>query len=157
MPNFSRNMSQFQSTPPRGERQNSFSRGLERWCFNPRPRAGSDVNGRDNAIEFISFNPRPRAGSDGYPVDPVRLKNVSIHAPARGATPFSVTSHTKLLSFNPRPRAGSDCEVDDETKPDRVSIHAPARGATYSVLQPRIGFWFQSTPPRGERLSRPGA
>ena len=54
------------------------------------------------------FNPRPRAGGDGV-VDRVDyLDNVSIHAPARGATDCGVL----LFQYLP------------------VSIHAPARGAT---------------------------
>ena len=78
---------------------------------------------------------------------------ISIHAPARGATPdgqragadgrnFNPRSRTgsdagarayqpKVVDFNPRSRTGSDAQrngaADDS---DAISIHAPARGAT---------------------------
>ena len=121
-------------------------------CFNPRSRAGSDILPRRVSIDYI----------------------VSIHAPARGATrrcnskPALVRFQSTLprgerlnaevgidvgISFNPRSRAGSDLYnlfIMDRVK---VSIHAPARGATYTK---RASHWteeFQSTLPRGERLS----
>ena len=57
---------------------------------------------------------------------------VSIHAPARGATPRCKDRRCPV-SFNPRAREGRDtyemllaCERD-------VSIHAPARGATAPI------------------------
>ena len=55
--------------------------------------------------------------------------DVSIHAPARGATglPFVVP------------------------QPPKVSIHAPARGATISGALIISSAAFQSTPPRGGR------
>jgi len=55
-----------------------------------------------------SFNPRPRAGGDqpGCTID--RVEGVSIHAPARGATPQSARCSRTSWRFNPRPRAGGD-------------------------------------------------
>ena len=97
----------FQSTLPRGERH-----GQRRWAaacknFNPRSREGSD--------------------SDGELVD--LLKEISIHAPARGATHVA----TNL------------------TNGAKISIHAPARGATiYTGGLAKVTL-FQSTLPRGER------
>ena len=58
-------LSKFQSTPPHGGRLNI------KQC----------VNGR------ISFNPRPRTGGDGIVEELAHAEIVSIHAPARGATP----------------------------------------------------------------------
>ena len=58
------------------------------------------------------------------------LSYISIHAPARGATPL-------LLCI---------------TLGYRISIHAPARGATGHPQQSCLAGWiFQSTLPRGER------
>jgi len=75
---------------------------------------------------------------------------VSIHAPARGAT-FSFRHRVPIVSFNPRARAGRDLFFPiitgfflfQSTRPrgarpviliiiwsEFVSIHAPARGAT---------------------------
>jgi len=60
------------------------------WCFNPRARAGRDRAAHRLQAKDQRFNPRARAGRDravpaGDPVD-----DVSIHAPARGATAVSV-------------------------------------------------------------------
>ena len=123
----------FQSTPPRGGRPASW------WGSAPCTR---------------SFNPRPRAGGDMHSV--VRRhqnENVSIHAPARGATWTTSTSRESYAMFqstpprggrplfayilrpittrfNPRPRAGGD-PFAGEFQVDHVV--------------------FQSTPPRGGR------
>ena len=80
------------------------------------------------------------------------IKTVSIHAPARGATPsfflrgwlsrsfnprsregsdsYRADKQDEKNSFNPRSREGSDVEIAKILKPVGVSIHAPARGAT---------------------------
>ena len=58
-------------------------------CFNPRPRTGGDLISRDRSGFFnLSFNPRPRTGGDDffYFFSGFAFQ-VSIHAPARGATP----------------------------------------------------------------------
>ena len=56
---------------------------------------------------------------------------ISIHAPARGATLLFANNPTYLQNFNPRSREGSDDSCI-------IPIH--------------IGLSFQSTLPRGERL-----
>ena len=121
----------FQSTLPRGERhRNSKRKNLEQ-DFNPRSREGSDerkIVKNDRACEFQSTLPRgERRDHDSLFV--LRLE-ISIHAPARGAT-LSKQQNALCLS---------------------ISIHAPARGATLHVTRGvachRI---FQSTLPRGER------
>ena len=99
----------FQSTLPRGERHLPQTR----------------------CPENVYFNPRSREGSDEDVTTKVDSLEISIHAPARGATvdPFF----------------GSLDHV--------ISIHAPARGATFGTLRsiPAASL-FQSTLPRGERL-----
>ena len=100
----------FQSTLPRGERRWTRCLPRRRNRFNPRSRVGSDagVLGRRYAIR--RFNPRSRVGSDlmrqlpwcdalpfqstlprgerlGFGGRHGVLTNVSIHAPAWGATP----------------------------------------------------------------------
>ena len=64
----------------------------------------------------------------------VCLIQVSIHAPARGATKFTVFYKFFTERFNPRAREGRDNDVillADSTV--NVSIHAPARGATRAI------------------------
>ena len=112
-----------------------------RWCFNPRPRAGSD-----SPACRVSC---PRGKLEGA--------LVSIHAPAREATlrrgpvPVRLQGRCRTLfqstpprgkrleplirrascGFNPRPRAGSDSVLQGSRASRAV---------------------FQSTPPRGKRL-----
>ena len=104
--------------------------------------------------------------------------DVSIHAPARGATLMPRWLSQQVPSFNPRTREGCDlplrpCSphmivfqsthprgVRHEPAPSGsaahgVSIHAPARGATGPAGRDgRGGGRFQSTHPRGVRRRR---
>ena len=102
--------------------------------------------------------------------------NVSIHAPARGATEavrrwdiawtFQFTrprgARRSLRagdcvggSFNSRAREGRDPVRDAHPREaPAVSIHAPARGATSRKFPLRLRNWFQFTRPRGARLRR---
>ena len=76
--------------------------------FNPRSREGSDPLGPQlKNIEQISIHaPAKGATTVLVPVSPQVL--ISIHAPAKGATRhFLPPSHTSL-HFNPRSREGSD-------------------------------------------------
>ena len=58
-------------------------------------------------------------------------REVSIHAPARGATSTLCLLRPGMGCFNPRPREGGDSATDvDYLRKAVVSIHAPARGAT---------------------------
>ena len=58
--------------------------------------------------------------------------NVSIHAPAWGATVQSYRWYKHNQSFNPRTRMGCDERLAQKTVVQSVSIHAPAWGATCS-------------------------
>ena len=55
-------------------------------CFNPRPREGGDFYHRVLLWQRLRFNPRPREGGDVRRAANLRAIDVSIHAPARGAT-----------------------------------------------------------------------
>ena len=76
---------------------------------------------------------------------------VSIHAPAWGATIAVVLLLLGFPSFNPRSRVGSDATPVISAMRRKVSIHAPAWGATEAKGSYRTGKAFQSTLPRGER------
>ena len=80
--------------------------------------------------DIDNFNPRSREGSD--PDDPDKDKDgeISIHAPAKGATAVLCTQTDCHFHFNPRSREGSD--------------YATPR--LYSYINR-----FQSTLPRRER------
>ena len=108
--NFPAEPSAFQSTRPRGAR--------------PAPQEVENERIR-------RFNPRAREGRDDVVCLIRQCGDVSIHAPARGATAPQEVENERIRRFNPRAREGRDEAVDIVTLThDLVSIHAPARGAT---------------------------
>ncbi len=84
------------------------------------------------------------------PIEPV--SEVSIHAPARGATPKNVAIIAGAKVSIHAPARGATTSRCSAYQCICVSIHAPARGATadWSPYK-RIWIKFQSTLPRGER------
>ena len=171
--------SPFQSTLPRRERRPRRSaRSLPRnfnprsregsdacvpglWIsssdFNPRSREGSDLVRSSTDSSSQHFNPRSREGSDGTDLVLYLACNISIHAPAKGATypPFgglkaeehfnprsregsddgADAGKSRLADFNPRSREGSDTGTDYVLcMACMISIHAPAKGATLRLL-----------------------
>ena len=58
-----------------------------------------------------NFNPRSREGSDISPVNLLEEFDISIRAPARGATLLHCTVSFFTVDFNPRSREGSDCQL----------------------------------------------
>ena len=76
----------FQSTLPRRERQHPFQ----------------------NARFLFDFNPRSREGSDERPENKKTTYEISIHAPAKGATKPNEYLGGRERNFNPRSREGSD-------------------------------------------------
>ena len=77
----------FQSTHPHGVRHQLNIHDYDKECFNPRTRTGCDL---------------------ALPRTEVESQNVSIHAPARGAT-YEVQKYLYIEScFNPRTRTGCD-------------------------------------------------
>ena len=145
-------------------------------CFNPRTRVGCDRfmrQGRHWPHGFQSTHPR----GVRHIVNPLLLANreVSIHAPAWGATTVANDSPFRLMfqsthprgvrrpsfprlrplvqCFNPRTRVGCDNQLREAFALQRfVSIHAPAWGATIDAFIPSgPPVMFQSTHPRGVR------
>ncbi len=151
-------ISLFQSTLPRGERPRQSVR-----CRS-RPR----------------FNPRSHEGSDFSSVRSLYAISVSIHAPTRGATqPVTVGVLHDAVSIH-APTRGATILFCLVFRWRSVSIHAPTRGATcrwphrcrrHWCFNPRShegsdvatlllddgAVLFQSTLPRGKRLSFTGS
>jgi len=146
----------FQSTRPRGARPVCCSyRAMPTWFQSTRPRGARRAGG---CPEYL-------------------LGGVSIHAPARGATRcYTGGQYRGRVSIH-APARGATCQKDRFPTTSSVSIHAPARGATEclkiakfiqfsfnpraragrdftSVRDAQRLFPFQSTRPRGARLSR---
>ena len=144
------NLASFQSARPRGARRrvpNQCGKGREvstgargaaayphrpgcRASVYPRAREGRDFRLLTRSIELTRFNPRAREGRDKLAPPHQLPQNVSIRAPARGATTSgrSTTSTTKFQSA--RPRGARRRGVGDAGGRFFVSIRAPARGAT---------------------------
>ena len=76
--------------------------------FNPRSREGSDGLDYIPALPDGHFNPRSREGSDWTELKTLSQAQISIHAPAKGATIEKLRKNTKKCYFNPRSREGSD-------------------------------------------------
>ena len=99
------------------------------------------------------FNPRSREGSDKLVFAVTNPSNISIHAPAKGATAVPIGKIIVCIYFNPRSREGSDivsslsrtliCDFNPRSREGsddffrkycnftpEISIHAPAKGAT---------------------------
>ena len=124
----------FQSTLPRGERLKVFQVLDIVYGFNPRSRVGSDPNKRQRHINRVLVSIHAPAWGATWVYNRVGGDCiVSIHAPAWGATFLGRYHFPVLRRFNPRSRVGSD----------------PA-GYPYD----RINVRFQSTLPRGERLNK---
>ena len=109
-----------------------------------------------------NFNPRSHERSDGAPTEVVRLPEISIHAPTRGATVYfvpsvclsanfnprshersdiKVSSYNYLFrNFNPRSHERSDDEAEDAVSLITISIHAPTRGATHATASGRCAY-----------------
>ena len=102
-----------------------------------------------------NFNPRSREGSDDF-ADSLCFEDlrISIHAPARGATPSGCLFQKIKGDFNPRSREGSDVSyliqsgiLMDFNPRSREGSDDNNRSVYRSCIR------FQSTLPRGERLN----
>ena len=99
--------------------------------FNPRSRGGSDVSVgyMVDSWEISIHAPAEGATCHDYNKGPLRF-SISIHAPAEGATFRTCGILWRYDYFNPRSRGGSD-RIDEVKKVSiGISIHAPAEGAT---------------------------
>ena len=147
----------FQSTLPRRERHRLHLIKRSDMNFNPRSREGSDVAALAICDANANFNPRSREGSDKLVFAVTNPSNISIHAPAKGATAVPIGKIIVCIYFNPRSREGSDLEQTKWADLLEISIHAPAKGATgMPIYAEAIEEIFQSTLPRRERRQRSG-
>ena len=100
--------------------------------FNPRTRVGCDGAHGRAARSHAGFNPRTRVGCDtGFSAFWPRFE-VSIHAPAWGATSgISACSPSQSMFQSTHPRGVRRRHLGGICHAQRVSIHAPAWGATH--------------------------
>jgi len=141
--------------------------------FNSRAHAGRDPRRTTGLLNQWRFNSRAHAGRDSAAGKGAGKRDVSIHAPTRGATealavyeaptefqftrprgarPPCATPRSPASCFNSRAHAGRDGDLGDAPLHRRaVSIHAPTRGATPTASNSAPPRPFQFTRPRGAR------
>ena len=123
--------SSFQSTPPRGGRPLEIQVSRQMLAFQSTP---------------------PRGGRLILRLRSLRMRSISIHAPARGATGKGPRSAVPAEDFNPRPREGGDDIIAALASGIGISIHAPREGGDFGALMPAPPFpYFNPRPPRGGR------
>ena len=94
----------------------------------------------------------PRGGRRVKLMASHRAHAVSIHAPARGATPVITTGAPSKSGFNPRPRAGGDPDASEGAADlTRFQSTPPRGGRLRERPHNQEVSKFQSTPPRGGR------
>ncbi len=114
---------------------------------------GCDLDDFLYASRAWNFNPRTRVGCDNKFAQVIETLNISIHAPAWGATSTSCVPPQQpgFQSTHPRGVRLFDRNVFGVAR--AISIHAPAWGATWTQRLTMTKYKFQSTHPRGVRLS----
>ena len=145
----------FQSTRPRGARlrwpRSATARSAS---FNPRARAGRDSSPYDSA-HSTGFNPRARAGRDTLTmIARQRIRRVSIHAPARGATSRRRSRVQRIRFQSTRPRGA---RPDEEMRGESSTCFNPRARAGRDRAEQfgnDASILFQSTRPRGARPPR---
>ena len=143
----------FQSTPPRGGRPRCGRTYEDHTDFNPRPREGGDSHGiLPEAYQRNHFNPRPREGGDLSVDFAMCLVRISIHAPARGATPTFLFSGFILAFQSTPPRGGRRHQFGIVAHQIEFQSTPPRGGRPRASVPSDYGCGFQSTPPRGGRL-----
>ena len=124
----------FQSTHPRGVR---LSRYITKYITK----------------SFQSTHPRGVRPAIGLPSN--CTADISIHAPAWGATVLVILNRAPRLDFNPRTRVGCDHFIVIILSVLQKFQSTHPRGVRLAYEIPQAGLKvFQSTHPRGVRLSR---
>ena len=101
------------------------------YCFNPRTRTGCDLADDEDLAASHRFNHTHPHGVRHLPCGyDLNLLDVSIHAPARGATGYCPLLSVNYFVSIHAPARGATLGMPPLLSGCRVSIHAPARGAT---------------------------
>ena len=175
---FAPQSSQFQFTPLREGRRNIRSAAVPGEDFNSRPSARGDDNPCILRRNPRNFNSRPSARGDLPRVPRRGGRDISIHAPPRGATlTVSAACSPFLFQFTPLREGRLDAKEENsgffltfqftplregrltvsvyDSPRGAISIHAPPRGATYPEHLHRAGrFDFNSRPSaRGDKVA----
>ena len=121
---------EFQSTLPRGERRFGIILVIVCSIFQSTLPRGERPRSMTCSCGFWHFNPRSRVGSDGTLFDAPPQKNISIHAPAWGATYRQLRFYGACVISIHAPAWGATIGNSLSCIFRKISIHAPAWGAT---------------------------
>ena len=120
----------FQSTHPHGVRQDLPFHQAKGTGFNPRTHTGCDaICGYLKAGRNVSIHAPTRGATDSAQ-KVISTDGVSIHAPTRGATEPSDFPCCGGMFQSTHPHGVRHCRSEQRRSPIQVSIHAPTRGAT---------------------------
>ena len=168
----------FQFTPLREGRPTQHRQLLLPGHFNSRPSARGDQSRQQKRQRPADFNSRPSARGDMRAPKGTKKKQISIHAPPRGATTDERRKRPGRPDFNSRPSARGDARAparqaartlfqftplrEGRPSPDtttgrdnHISIHAPPRGATGGFYHRHRRHDFNSRPSaRGDAAAR---
>ena len=147
----------FQSTPPRGGRRIRAGQcSCDPQFQSTPPRGGRHPHDLPWSLCGCQFQSTPPRGGRQFLVRVVSVFfQVSIHAPARGATHGLPAVAALCACFNPRPRAGGDGGLALGAINPVQFQSTPPRGGRLSFICPACpAKKFQSTPPRGGRQPR---
>ena len=100
------------------------------------------------------FNPRSHEGSDELGLLIAQVAGIFQSSLPRGERPTPKPATTAGSDFNPRSHEGSDAWCTYRSICLAISILAPTRGATAWCSCLCTSLKFQSSLPRGERLSQ---
>ena len=122
----------FQFTPLREGRQNPLSQYCPCIYFNSRPCGRGDSDTSPMKAKDAYFNSRPCGRGDRLAGRHAhKLRQISIHAPAGGATPGHVRPARRVQPISIHaPAGGATHLVTLSGITEFISIHAPAGGAT---------------------------
>ena len=142
----------FQSTRPRGARPIQYRAAWRLIVSIHAPTRGATCY-RCRCRGCNRFNPRAHAGRDHGVGQAGGLCQVSIHAPTRGAT-LACRFAIVLLCFNPRAHAGRDSKPGTQVS-THTGFNPRAHAGRDQVRDQALkDAKFQSTRPRGARLTR---
>ena len=137
--------------PPRGATKRGVgNEAPARFQFTPLREGRPD--GMLRRAGWAHFNSRPSARGDANLCAMAALRDISIHAPPRGATGQNAEERRGTY-FNSRPSARGDRAIPGEGQHVVISIHAPPRGATETGYAKLKLSTFQFTPLREGRLA----
>ncbi len=157
-PRVSGSWPEFRSAPPHGGRPLHCPEDKALWPFRSAPpHGGRQMAGKGKPLTKEVSIRAPARGATLNRSHGIGQGIVSIRAPARGATLSCRGSRHRKTGFDPRPRTGGDAPSLVYPVEVIVSIRAPARGATITLALGKVQRQFRSAPPHGGRRGLVGA